>query len=314
MMKRFLKGVAFGACAFAAVQAWADAPPRLHVEGSHGRVDVAPTMLDRFPLEYWNERRIADVNDGRRSVLAVRWQLHERWSLQGGYERMRLHYHNPVTYYCPAAVMRVAEAECWGMFMEWTARQGQIHDDVDHLWLGVGFRQPLWRGLSAFADLGYGRMRWQSSGDHEAEAAVDCQTFGAFEPGGSVQMYEVAVDVAGCTPVGRHARGDGLKAAVGVEADLPAGFALSLSWHHQAYRHVIFRNQVLPRVNEANQALCPGGCAFEGVHVPQSQTAWDWFHARLGYDITERFGVFVSAETGGSRAWNVYSGGVRVSF
>ncbi|MCK9488629.1 MAG: hypothetical protein M0Q42_04390 [Xanthomonadales bacterium] len=48
--------------------------------------------------------------------------------------------------------------------------------------------------------------------------------------------------------------------------------------------------------------------------MPQSQTAWDWFHARLGYDISDRFGVFVSAETGGSRAWNVYSGGVRVSF
>lgn len=297
-------------------QAQEKVAPRFHLEGGHGRIDVAPTILDRFPLQHAFDREIPDINDGRRSFLTVQWDLDGRWSLRGGYERMQLDYHNPVTVNCPAAVFNVPQSDCNGMFGEWTWRDGEIHDDVDHFWVGLRYQQPFLDWLAGFVEVGYGHMRWQADGDAEALGAMHCSTF-AHDPDFAWEnVYERPIPVPGCTPVASHAKSDGLVATFGLDVDLPAGFGVALSWHHQGYRHVIYRNQMLPRFNEVNGALCPNswGCVVPAVYVRQTQSDWDWFQARLNYDINTRLGLFLQAETAGNRAWNVYSGGVRVSF
>lgn len=287
---------------------------RWQVEIGHGGMDVPPTYLDRDYFSYIFERAIPDIKSGGQNWLGMRWNLDQNWYLSGRYERLKLSYHNPLSLSCPRVVFVAFSDSCPEFFEISLPRDGFIEDRVHHGRLAVGRRLPVTPWLAGFVELGYGRMQWRSDDDIEAAASADCQAF--LQAGTWPEDYYASlVDVPGCRRVGRNASSDGVVAVVGLDLELPARFAVNLAWHHQDYRHVIYRNQKLAEFEDANPALCgPRPCTQALLYPRQPQGSWNWLQARVSHDFTDHIGLFVEMQAGGSRDWNVYSGGLRFSF
>jgi hypothetical protein len=281
--------------------------PRFDVEINHGWIDGPGIRIP--PSEF----RIPAIDSGRRSALSSRWHIDEHWYVLGNYERMRLSYENPLDLVCPWVVSGLNIVPFPYLCpLGGLPRDGLIKDKVHHGRLGIGWTPHIAEKLQGLIELGYGRMQWDSDEDVEASAAARCQTL---SPEFFSEGYDAPlVDIPGCTPVASNATADGLTAKLGLIFDLPAGFAVSAAWNYQGYRHKIYRNDVLPRYNDANVELCDGQCSTPAVLLRQPSGAWHWYQARVSYDFSERWGLFVDAEGGGNRDWDIYSIGARVSF
>lgn len=258
------------------------------------------------------ERRIPDIEDGRRWRLDGRWQPADRWYLLASIEQSTLTYENPENTTCPLSAGQIPPS-AFACGLGRLDREGRIDDELDHARVGAGRSYPLGSKLSATVEGGYGYMRWESNDDYEVTAATKCIQWSPGDP----SRPSLRVD---CTPVDTRATDGGLFGRIGLEWTLAPRLKLGASAHHQRYRYRIYRNEVVPRIAAANcdrLDIC-GSASIDGwVDFHATDTtgdSWTWYGVRADLALDRRWGLFLSLEGGGNRDWTTADLGVRLGF
>lgn len=293
------------ALCFGCMSTAAKAEDTFVLELSGGYVD-GPGMDDTRGFN----RRISDIDSGRRWRLDGRWQPTQRWYVLAMAERSTLNYENPENTACPVHAGRFPPVTSF-CAPERFEREGRIDDDLDHARLGAGWKLPLGEQFVAHFEAGYGYMRWDSSDDYEITAAAQCIQWKGIDVGNTARR-------AHCTPVDVRATDGGLFGRLGLDWNVGSRFKLGASAHHQAYRYRIYRNDVVPRIAAANcfrLDICPDANGWVDFHATDTTgDSWTWYGVRADLALDRRWGVFLSLEGGGNRDWTTADLGVRFGF
>mgnify|MGYP002379859940 FL=1 len=246
-------------------------------------------------------RRVDGIEEGRRLGLGMQWQSGGPWYVRGNYTRSVLRYESPLNPACPVTANQFLPPfrNCQTIT---DPRVGQIQDRHHQLDLAVGYRWNLLGWLGAHGELGYGLTQWRSREDIEANATAGCLAFSVGIP---------PRRLSNCVEVNRHARADGLVAALGIDLWPASRFSLTARINHQSFRYRIYRNDLYARFATANNLNQAPGFTFSNLVAREPPGSWTWGALQARYALSPWLSVLLQVEGLGNRDWETVDLGLR---
>lgn len=246
-------------------------------------------------------RRIDGIEDGERFALAMEWDSGTPWYVRAEYMQSRLRYESPLNPPCPVTANQFLPPPRYCQLVA-TPRIGQIRDRHHQLDLTAGYRWNLLGWLGAHGELGYGLTQWRSREDIEANATAGCLAFSVGIP---------PRRLSNCVEVNRHARADGLVAALGIDLWPASRFSLTARINHQSFRYRIYRNDLYARFATANNINQAPGFTFSNLVAREPRGSWTWGALQARYALSPRLSVLLQVEGLGNRDWETVDLGLR---
>lgn len=252
---------------------------------------------------------VGDIKEGDGARLDLIWNASESWYVHGMVAHAELRYPDRQNPSCPMSTGVFVPPTFFCTAGGATPSSGGGEDSFWTSSLRLGRRFPVLERWSMLAELGVTRLEWTSNTDLEARALTQCRLFGPDS------TYDTSVRNENCAEIAKQASATGLSARVGTEATLWARLVAHLSFAFEANQYEVFRNDVIPRFVSAN---CSGtfNCTVQQARRASRLRSGSstWVRGELRLPVSEQLSLFLGAEGGGTRDWDVYSAGVRWSF
>ncbi len=254
-------------------------------------------------------RNVQTLDDGERRALKVAVSLGAGFSLALGLDRERLRYASPLEPGCqPDARFFFAGIAC--QLQVRPRGPGQTTDKAETFSVDVRFHRPISDRFHLDAELGYGRLAWQTRDDVEAIAVGRCLAIDPTFDMAPLDRLRATRRIPEC----RTSAGSNLKSGPHGSLQLSYRLAgpvwLAGGYTVQRYAWLPYRHLAYNRFREANGGcLDPQNCFAFGWYRtrirPDHPSSTDFFTAAVGSRLGRHFHAALSYEFGGSRDWDV---------
>lgn len=270
----------------------------------------ADFSYQRFTASDPRETRFAvgDIEEGEGATLDLVWRASDRWYARGTVGNARLRYADRQNPGCPTTTGIFIRPGFFCIAEGTTATR----DGLDSAWTSsvrIGRRFPVTDRWTVFGELGVTRLEWTSDTDLEARALTQCRLYGPDS------TYETSIRNVDCIEIAKQASANGLSVRAGAEARLWARVIGRIVLAYEGDQYEIFRNDVIPRFVSAN---CPDtfNCAVRRAQFADRSRdgSATWVRAELELPMTSGLSLVLAGEGAGTRAWGVFSAGVRWDF
>lgn len=278
------------------------ATERSQVTVEYGAVDGPGGPDDPF------SRNVQTLEDGERRALRIALAMGGGFSLALGLNRDRLRYSSPLRPGCmPDARFFFRGIGCQP---EIPPRSGQTLDKAETFSVDVRFHRQLTDRFHLDAQLGYGRLSWQTRDDVEAIAVGRCL---AIDPAFDMAPLD-RLRLTRRIPECRTSDGSNLKSGLHGNLQLSYRLAgpvwLAGGYTVQRYAWLPYRHLAYNRFRDANAGCteadtCSSFGWFTANIRPDHPSSAEFFTAAVGSRLGQHLHASLSYELGGSRNWEV---------